>query len=216
MFASAIDPCAATVRLLLPVPMGIDLEEQESTDGIAIIGPQGPVATVRPLRNGLEVEPLPWMSDEALRLAEQHWIDHRIPRHGFPTCFGCGHARAERDGLALFAGDVPNSDLCAASWTPAESLTSTDGGIPDWIIWAALDCPSGAVTLRHLPEGAGIVLGELTVHIAARPHAGERYEVVARDGGTDGRRLYAEVGLVNASGENLAVGRATWFELRPG
>jgi hypothetical protein len=63
--------------------------------------------------------------------------------HPFPTCFTCGPDRAPGDGLRIFPGPLPGSDLWAAPWTPDPSVADPGGLVVPAVIWAALECPSG-------------------------------------------------------------------------
>jgi hypothetical protein len=216
IFAAAIDPRAATVRLLRPPPLDTPLITTEVDGVVTVSADDDPVATVRSIRGDFAVGEIPWLDEADIRGASAQWVKHTQPDHPFPTCFGCGHLRPAGDGLRLFAGEVDGTDLSATYWTPAAELAGSDGRVPDWLVWAALDCPSGAVTFRHFPRGTPIVLGELTVRIDASPVVGERYEVVSRTLGIDGRRMPSEVALIAADGRRLAGGRATWFALTAG
>jgi hypothetical protein len=210
-----MDARRAGVRLVQPPPLEVDFDVQRDDDRVTIVGPDGAVAIVRTLPTDLLIQPFPWLDAADVQAARQHWVDRRIPRHVFPTCFGCGHARSAGDGLALFAGNVPDSDWCVAPWTPDPSLVDATGKLPDWMVWAALDCPSAAAVLDTLAEGTVFLLGEMAAEVTDTPVVGEAYQVVARSAGRDGRRLYSEVGLVDQGGHNLAVGRATWIIVSP-
>ena len=84
----------------------------------------------------------------------------------FPHCFVCGAARAEGDGLRIFAGPVAGQDLVAATWTVRDD---TVGGE---FVWAALDC-QGAYATGVTGRGV-VVLGRLTARVERVPQAGER------------------------------------------
>ena len=213
VFAAAVDPRAATVRLLQPPLLETDLEQQPSEDGVTIVGPDGDVALVRSAPSELDVEPLPWLADEAVIAAQKHWADNMVSNHPFPTCFGCGHGRVDHDGLELYAGEVPDMDLCAAFWTPDKSLTDDGVSIADWAVWAAVDCPS--LSAASFDPETTKLLGELTVRISGLPEVGERYQIVARHRGAHGRRFTSEVAVVAGDGQNLATGIATWIALPP-
>jgi len=215
MFAAAVDSRRAAVRLLKPPPLEVNFTVQRDDDRATVVGPDGPTAVVRSLPDEFVIEPFPWLEPADVQAAEQDWIERVQPRHVFPTCFGCGHERPDRDGLALFAGEVLDGGCCVAAWTPDASLADATGAIPDWVVWAALDCPSGAPVLGTVADDTVIVLGEMAVHVSQSPRVGETYEVVGRNGGRDGRRLYGEVGLVNAHGDQLAFGRSTWIVIPP-
>src|SRR3954468_15781158 len=62
--------------------------------------------------------------------------------HPLPTCFVCGPARAQGDGLRIFAGSLAGhaqKAVLAASWTPDQNLAAEDGLIAPEFLWSALD-----------------------------------------------------------------------------
>ncbi len=215
IFAGAIDSRAAVVRLLQPPPL--DQEFDVEIDGdTAVIGSGGvSIAQVRPLTTpttDLADGPMGWIPDEELDGARRQWVDEVQPDHLFPTCFGCGHGRPDGDGLELFAGTVPGTDVAAAAWTPDSSL-GEDGVVADWAVWAAVDCPSGGAVISLLEESSAMLLGELAVRINQSPIVGTRYQVIAQPRGRDGRRLVSDVFVVDEAGGQLAHGWATWIAL---
>lgn len=212
VFASAVDSRAATVRLLAPPPMDIDFTFDTDGEVVTISGPAGAVAEVRPAPP-TSIEPLPFLGAEEVAGARAVWDEMvRSVGHAFPTCFGCGGERPGRDGLELFAGAIPGTDMSAAWWVPDESI-ATEGLVDDWAVWAAVDCPSGGAVVPFLAKGQLMLLGQLSVWIDRSPRVGERYQVVGRCLGRDGRRLTSDVGVVAESGDQLAVGRAVWITL---
>ena len=86
--------------------------------------------------------------------------------HPFPTCFACGPAREEGDGLRIFPGQVDDAGgrtRVAAPWTPHPSVAedyhqygddTQRASLP--VTWAALDCVGGwAGDLDGATDGAG-------------------------------------------------------------
>src|SRR5260370_12173671 len=68
--------------------------------------------------------------------------------HLLPTCFVSGPARAQGDGLRIFAGPLVRqsrkpSAVLAAPWTPEPTLAAVDGSASPEVLWSALDCPHG-------------------------------------------------------------------------
>lgn len=212
LFAGAVDPRAASVRLLAPPPLDTALGVAVSAEGGSVEGPDGVIATVR-RHEASPVEPFPWLVPSDVAAARLHWLATVAPGHVFPTCFGCGHARPLRDGLELFAGETPDRDHCASWLSPDGGFADESGAVPDWVVWAAADCPSGSAVFRHLESTEIVLLGELALRIYEAPVIGTRYQVLARPSGMSGRRLFSEVGIVREDGFNLAIGRATWIRV---
>jgi hypothetical protein len=122
----------------------------------------------------------------------------------FPECFVCGWAR--EDGLRIYAGPVPGSDVFAATWTPRAEHVAPE------FVWASLDCP-GAYAV-HGGERGMPVLGRLAARVEHLPHAGERCVVTAWRLGEEGRKLYAGTALHGEDGRLLGSARATWIAPR--
>lgn len=212
VFAEAADPLAANVRLMAPPPLDTDLTVETDGTVVTVSGPAGKVAEVRAVAP-CDVEPFRWLGAGEVDGARNAWDQQvAVQEHPFPRCFGCGPGRPEGDGLELFAGVVPGTNMSAAWWTPDESI-ATDGVVDDWAVWAAVDCPSGGAVLPDLDEGQLMLLGQLSVWVHESPEVGARYQVIGRSLGRDGRRLTSEVAVVAESGEQLASGRATWIAL---
>jgi hypothetical protein len=141
-------------------------------------------------------------------------------RHPLPTCFVCGPARADGDGLRIIPAPLPPCPGCktgtlAAPWVPRSDLAGEDGAVASEFIWAALDCPSGfaGVGAHHLGmTGAEtILLGRMSTRIDRRPDPGDRCIIVAWPTGRDGRKLFASSALLGSDGELLAAAHATWI-----
>ncbi len=124
----------------------------------------------------------------------------------FPHCFVCGAARAEGDGLRIFAGPVAGQDLVAATWTVRDDTVGAE------FVWAALDCP-GAYATGVTGRGV-VVLGRLTARVERVPQAGERCVVVGWHLDSEGRKHGAGTALFTAAGELLGLAKALWVEPR--
>ncbi len=124
----------------------------------------------------------------------------------FPHCFVCGAARAEGDGLRIFAGPVAGQDMVAATWIVRDDTVGAE------FVWAALDCP-GAYATGVTGRGV-VVLGRLTARVERVPHAGERCIVVGWHLDSEGRKHGAGTALFTAEGELLGLAKALWVEPR--
>jgi hypothetical protein len=141
-------------------------------------------------------DPVPWGDAEA---AERPDLDSP-----FPQCFVCGAARAEGDGLRIFAGPVAGQELVAATWTVREDTVGPE------FVWAALDCPGAYAT--GVPGRGVVVLGRLTAQVVRVPQAGERCVVVGWPLDTEGRKHGAGTALFTHDGELLGLAKALWVE----
>jgi hypothetical protein len=120
---------------------------------------------------------------------------------------------APGDGLRILPGPVPRRSLVAAPWTPDPSVAGPEGQLRDEVVWAALDCPGGLAALEAaaVPAGRGVLLGQMTARLAARPRVGTEYRVVAWPAGREGRKLTAGSAVLGPGGEVLAAARALWI-----
>ena len=206
--AALVDGDRAVVRFHSPPPLGEPLVgTSSSTDTIDVVAGCRRIATVR-RTEPLPVEVFERLDPMAVAVAEARWLDHAEGEHPFPTCFGCGPDRS--DGLGLAPGLVPGSDLHATFWAPP-----VDGVVPSWLVWAALDCPSGGPALASASEGAAVVTGELAVDIRRPVVGGRQYQIVSRRSGGSGRKIVTQAAIVDDRGRNLAVAQATWIVLAP-
>lgn len=132
--------------------------------------------------------------------------------HPFPTCFVCGHDRADDDGLRLTPGMLPGvDDHTACTWVP-------EGDVDTAQTWASVDCPGGwSVDLVGRP----MVLGSLTVAVQRVPRSGEVCVVVGAARGTQGRKTSTAATLWSfgadgsAEPQQLATAEHVWVAVDP-
>ncbi|MER7129322.1 hotdog fold domain-containing protein [Streptosporangium saharense] len=127
--------------------------------------------------------------------------------HPFPGCFVCG-LRDPGDGLRIFPGSVPGTDLVAAGWRVPMTVTDEDGVVPEAVLWAALDCATG---WAHFTPGETALLGRLTAQVERRVYPGGTYSVVARATGREGRKLFGESAVYEVDGTLVATAKAVWI-----
>lgn len=156
---------------------------------------------------------------------EDAWEAARAPQvdpndHPLPTCFVCGPARREGDGLRIFPGPLAHqssddSTVLAATWTPASNLAAEDGLVASEFLWSVLDCPTGYACSYDRDSGGferiPMLLGRMSARIEQRPRPGERCVITAWATGRDGRKRGAESAVHSEDGTLLAVARATWI-----
>lgn len=207
---------SAEITLRAPPPLGRPLQlawgaegTAELRDGATLLGTASNVH--------LEVADVP-----AVSFAEAEDAARRSPYagsdHVFPTCFGCGPARAPGDGLRIFVGSLTTgpgrkAGTLAGWWVPFTGLAGDDGRVANELVWAALDCPSGFACIAANPPGIDelTVLGRMSARIDERPRAGDRCILTAWPTGRDGRKLFASSALLGPEGQVLAVAQATWL-----
>lgn len=204
--AALVDSDRAAVRFHAPPPLDEPLAGVTLPDGaVGVVAGSQRVATVRPSTR-LDVEPFERLDPMAVAIAESTWLDHVNGHHPFPTCFGCGTQRS--DGLGLAPGAVPGSAIHATFWTP-----QVDGPVPPWLVWAALDCPSGAPALAAVPTGAAVMTGEIAVEIRHPLDGSAGFQIQSRRIAHSGRKIETQAAIVDRQGHNVAVAEATWIAL---
>jgi hypothetical protein len=190
----------AEVTLRRPPPLGRPLHVER--DGCRVVLLDGEALVAEGVPADVEVNvPEPVSYPEAREASAAY---AGFAQHPFPTCFVCGPARPEDDGLGVYPGPVGGRELVAAPWVPAE-------GRPE-LVWAALDCPGGFAA--GFPGTGRLVLGRLAARIERLPDSGERCVVAGWPLGEDGRKRYAGTALFGEDGELLARARATWIAPR--
>jgi hypothetical protein len=139
--------------------------------------------------------------------ASVHFSGHA--QHAYPTCFVCGTQRKHHDGLRIFAGKLAEANGVTAPWLPHAELGDATGKVRAEFIWSALDCPG---YFASVTPGHTALLGELAVHIHRRVHADEPCVIVGWPILIEGRKHKVGTALYDESGEQCALGVATWVE----
>jgi hypothetical protein len=211
-------PGGAEVTLRIPPPLEKPLDVVATDDGLwELRDGAAVVATGRPTRVELSRREKASF-DEAC--AAELLTPIKPHEHLLPTCFVCGPARAQGDGLRIFAGPLTSRSrnapaVLAATWTPAPNLTAEDGFVAPEFLWSALDCPTGYASSYDREsrsfDRTPILLGRMSARIETRPRPGERCVITAWEAGRDGRKRLAEAAAHGESGTLLAVARATWI-----
>jgi hypothetical protein len=212
-------PGAAEVTLRAPPPLDTPLAAIATDDGTWELRDGGNVvATARAA--SVELARLETASFAEARAAEL-LTPVKPHEHPLPTCFVCGPARANGDGLRIFAGPLgrhARNAVLAASWTPDPNLAGDDGLVASEFLWSALDCPTGyACNYNQESDGfdkAPLLLGRMSTRIEARPRPGDRCIITAWPTGRDGRKRTAEAALHDEAGTLLAMARTTWIEVQ--
>lgn len=203
-------PLDGTASVSLRVPPPLDTPMTLSDDGHkAVLYSDGEVIGEAE-RTSLTVDaPHPPSIEEAVA-ASTGYIG--FDYHPFETCFVCGPARAEGDGLRIFPGRLPGSAVAAAHWVPDPSLAGDGDVVARNHVWAALDCPS----YFGLADPPPALLANLTARIDRLPHVGEPLVAMGWETQKEGRKHHSASALATGDGEVIAVASALWIEPRSG
>jgi hypothetical protein len=208
---------AVEATLRAAIPLNQTLRAHETTQGLDITTDD---AVERILVMSLKPVELdtPDVKSPSLAAAEVAAATFRgAADHVLPTCFVCGPARAEGDGLRIFpdwlkdpAGvDNPNMfPVVAAPWRPTPDLIGANDRIAPEFLWAALDCP-GAFAVDKEP----ILLGRMSARIVERPRAERPIIAVAWSKGQERRKHFAGTALFSDTGDLLAFSEQTWIQV---
>lgn len=191
------------VTLRRPPPLGLPLKlDREGEHGFLRDG-DDLVAEAAPTTVEL-VPPRSVDWDTAVAASESSMF--RDPGlHPFPTCYVCGPLRDEGDGLRIFAGRVPGSDLFAAPWIPS--------AVSEEMVWAALDCPSSASAFADETMPGPFVLGRIAVRIDQLPVVNQRHVIMSWGMERDGRKVFTASAIFGPDAALCAIARATWIQI---
>ncbi len=210
-FATLVEPDAATVRLRTAIPLATELtahahgDDGENYGTVMVYDGGTVVAEVRDLARPLAVDPFDLPDTDTFAAAETGWLATRDGEHMAPSCYACGNDR-KAGGLGLRPGPIDGGDVHGCTWRP-----EGEGPIPSWLVWAALDCPTGAPAFNAVGRDQAVVTGELSVQILRPVIAGRTHRILSRQVAHNGRRHHTEAALFDAAGRRLAVATATWF-----
>lgn len=200
------EPLAGAVEVTLraPPPLARPLQLRVDAEQTSLRAGEQLIADARRAQLQLDVPEPP--SFEAASECAQRFAG--FGQHVFPTCFVCGPARAQGDGLRIFPG-ASSAQLVAAPFVPHASLAAGPHGseLRPAIAWAALDCAGYFAT----GYGQTALLGRMTAELTQLPLTGERYVVIGWPLGRDGRKIYAGTALFDASGRLFGCARQTWI-----
>lgn len=215
IMAGHIGTCAeVTLRAPPPLDRPLAIERLEGAK-VRLSDAGVTIAEGRPAELQLNIPDPPTLEESASAAKAYPGFE----THPFPTCFGCGHERAEGEGLRIFSAPVPGRELLAAPWLPDASLARESGRVGTEFLWAALDCPSGwaAVELKTVlfPEAPYILLGRFVAEVKEGLEPGQHCITIGWAIGNDGRKLFSGSAIFLESGELWASGEATWIAVQP-
>jgi hypothetical protein len=200
---------SGSVEVTLKRPPPLERELGVQLDGELARLCDGETVLAEARRAKVEVEPPPTPSFERAQALSSHYIGYT--EHHFPSCFGCGPARAAGDGLRIFPGAERTGDPVAAPWVPHESLAQPGCVLNAELLWAALDCIGYFAVAA--PDYPVALLGRMTAEISGSVRPGERCVVVGWPLGREGRKLHAGTALYDHDGKPIGIARQTWISL---
>lgn len=198
--AAFIDPRRARVRLRAPVPLETPLVPIDTDDGVVVTAdgiPTG-IGLVTALDGGLPDPDLDAFRPLG-RSVESSPFDGR--GHPCPTCLTCGTHRPDGFRLRMIGAD----GRYRCSWHPG-----LVGHVPYWLVWAALDCPTGGPAIAAVGDDEFALTGELAVDIRRHVPGDRMLEMLSRLVDRDGRKIRTEAVLLDGD-EVLAVASALWI-----
>ncbi|GGK88479.1 hypothetical protein Sme01_01640 [Sphaerisporangium melleum] len=198
---------ALEVTLRRPVPLDTDVIVGHMANSASLSLDGEVLAEAIPV--AMNVTPPPFVPFAEAARAEAGFAGLTGP-HPAPGCFVCG-LRDPGDGLRIFPGPVEGTDLVAAGWRVPVTVTDDDGVVPDAVVWAALDCPSGWANAANAANGGPGLLGRITGQVFRRVYPNGTYSVVARATGREGRKLFGESAVYEVDGTLVAAAKATWI-----
>ncbi len=231
------DPAVAglVARLHRGVPQGRDLPVQTTLDPdglieVTLADGEDLVATAAVrvvdsdvLRAGLEptlfgperLEPLVELASPTpaqVRAATQIEVRPKPVPNPFDHCFVCGQANL--DGLQVAAAPMTRTTAWALN-PHASDFAEPDGRLDTVVALASMDCPSvpsfmsGGIMAEDESALLGSFEAELLRWAPAQVEGG--YRLPSRFWRRDGRRVYADIALVDAPGTVYAMATATWI-----
>lgn len=195
------------VRLHKPPPLDTPLAVRQLDRGVEFV--DGDDLVLSAVSTAALNASLPDVDLAAARSARARPDD--LNSHPAPTCFVCGPKRP--DGLRLFPGVIAEG-VVATRWTPPCDLTDGDGVLPNPIVWAALDCPGGwAITATSKETDFFPALVEQSVDIVDPIRNDDDLLVIGWRTGSEGRRMSANVALIDDEGKVRAVCQQTCYAM---
>lgn len=209
---SKTEPVSA--RLHLPTPLGTPLHVKTSHDEALLMAEDKLLVTASLAAPLNHIVPPPCPPHDAVVKASALYRGHEDGAL-FTTCFVCGAARKDCDGMHVFAGplDPQTKDeigVVASHWTPALKHCDKNGMVFPQMIWAALDCPG---FFAGYPKGKLALLAQFTCEIIKPLNGKDRATIVGWPINIDGRKSKVGTALYDQSGDLVAKTEGLWVEV---
>jgi len=211
MLAAALGQSGAAVSLRMPPPLDTPLTVTREADKLQLILEDGTeVARAEPSRVDIKVPPCPAYDDVVA--AQPNYAGFAF--HAIPTCFVCGPARSEGDGMRIFASPIDGAPLVAAPWTPPDEFADGEFVRPEFV-WAALDCPAYFAVIHALGSKGEMILTARMAAVQLEPvHANQPHIIAGWQIKSEGRKHWAGTALFDAQGELKAKSESLWIQPR--
>jgi hypothetical protein len=211
VYSALVGGGSAEVTLRGRTPLDTAVDVHMTDDGARVTLGEAVLAEVVPAAMNLDAVPAVSVELATAAQAGFPWYE-KHPSAG--ECFACGPGRAVGDGLRIFPGPVAGREVVAGPWTPTASDADDAGNVLPEMLIATLDCTAFLGGVCFDPGGGPSLLGRLRSEVYKRPQLGQICVSVGWFIGRDGRKLDVGSALFDESGDLLALGRATWIELR--
>lgn len=194
------------IRLAQPPPLGTPLTFERDSEELRLLTSGGAIIAQGKIGEFRHDPPRFATAEDVAKGRDAY---KGFKDHPFDTCFSCGTARAEGDGLRIFTGSI-GDERVAGPWQAAEAFAEQDGTIAMPVVWAAMDCPGGWAADQSVEP---MLLGTMTGQVLHLPRAGETYHAVGEVTERDGRKVFTSTGLFTPDGELLARSEQVWIAI---
>jgi hypothetical protein len=201
---------AVEVTLRRPVPLERPLTLARNDTGVLRLcdgGSEIATAEAKPL--DLDVPDAPAREAVAAASANGGSSGENV----FAGCFVCGWERHVGEGLRVFAGSLPGTDLVAALWRPHAAFADAAGDqVAARYLWGALDCPSALALGADI--GMNLVTGRMHGVVTGAIPVEEDCMVIAWPIGQERRKYYSAAAIIAPDGTVAAKAFNTWIAVR--
>jgi hypothetical protein len=196
------------VTLRKAPPLARPLQLQVTREGASLLDGSDVVAEAIPV--DLEIEVPGRVSPADAAAASSAYPG--FVAHPYPMCLTCGPDRSVGEGLRIFPGRVPGTEMVAAPWLPHPNFGQAEL-VKTEFVWSALDCPTVWGIWAGFTETGPLTTGRLSASIMGKVPVGEPAVVLGWPIESSGRKFVGGAAILSAGGEVLAVARAIWFEI---